>query len=60
MKLSYFQQLLSLHTLCWTLILYHIRGQNKYGLLSLRDYKYWLLSLPDDKCCLLSLPDDEY
>jgi hypothetical protein len=35
---------------CWTLRLYHLRGQKKY----------WLLSLPDDKFCLLSLPDEKY
>ena len=39
MKGSYFQQLLSLHTVCCTLSLYHIRGQTKYWLLSLHDGK---------------------
>jgi len=56
---SYFQQLLSLHTVCWALIFYHIRGHNKYWLLSFHNDKYWLLSLPGDKYWLLSLPDDK-
>jgi len=60
MKAPYFEQLRSLHTVCWTLSLYHIRVQNKYGLLYLPDDKYLLLSLPDDEYRLLSLPDDEY